>query len=155
METTAPFNSPGSIGNFEPALATAAESADAIRRKSISATELLSLTFRRVDLHNPTMVMGVLATCLFYGDAMITPAVTLLPAIEGLAVAETGLKPLVLPITIAILHRIGAVRAAIGSQCAQTRTVIPSGSFPCRLSLTTTSARSSPISCRGQPRCLA
>jgi KUP system potassium uptake protein len=34
---------------------------------------------------------------------MITPAVTLLPAIEGLAVVESGFKPLILPITIAIL----------------------------------------------------
>ena len=42
------------IGDFKPAFATAAESADAICRKSIS-TELLSLTFRRVDLHNPTI----------------------------------------------------------------------------------------------------
>jgi KUP system potassium uptake protein len=47
--------------------------------------------------------MGVLATCLFYGDAMITPAVTLLPAVEGLAIAEAGLQPLILPITIALL----------------------------------------------------
>jgi KUP system potassium uptake protein len=47
--------------------------------------------------------MGVLATCLFYGDAMITPAVTMLPAIEGLAVVEPAVQPLILPITIAIL----------------------------------------------------
>ena len=47
--------------------------------------------------------MGVLATCLFYGDAMITPAITVLPAVEGLAVVEARLQPLVVPITIAIL----------------------------------------------------
>ena len=49
------------------------------------------------------VVMGVLATCLFYGDAMITPAVTMLPAIEGLAVVEPGFKPWIIPVTIAIL----------------------------------------------------
>src|SRR5438270_3745615 len=67
---------------------------------------LLSLIARNLGEHRWTkglVVIGVLATCLFYGDAMITPAVTILPAIEGLAVAETGLKPLILPITIVIL----------------------------------------------------
>ena len=67
---------------------------------------LLSLISRNLGNKKwaPALVtMGVLATCLFYGDAMITPAVTLLPAIEGLAVVESGFKPLILPITIAIL----------------------------------------------------
>jgi KUP system potassium uptake protein len=67
---------------------------------------LLSLISRNLGDKKwaPALVtMGVLATCLFYGDAMITPAVTLLPAIEGLAVVESGFKPLILPITIAIL----------------------------------------------------
>ena len=67
---------------------------------------LLSLISRNLGEKKwaPALVtMGVLATCLFYGDAMITPAVTLLPAIEGLAVVESGFKPLILPITIAIL----------------------------------------------------
>ena len=48
-------------------------------------------------------LLGVLATCLFYGDAMITPAISVLSAVEGLTVAEAGLQPLVIPIAIAIL----------------------------------------------------
>src|SRR5439155_23868266 len=67
---------------------------------------LLSLISRNLEGKRWTkslVLMGVLATCLFYGDAMITPAVTLLPAIEGLTVVETGLQPLIIPITIAIL----------------------------------------------------
>jgi KUP system potassium uptake protein len=67
---------------------------------------LLSLISRNLEGQRWTkslVVMGVLATCLFYGDAMITPAVTLLPAVEGLALVETSLQPLILPITIAIL----------------------------------------------------
>src|SRR5207253_5544633 len=67
---------------------------------------LLSLISRNLEGRRWTkglVVMGVLATCLFYGDAMITPAVTLLPAIEGLAVVEPGFKPLIIPATIAIL----------------------------------------------------
>jgi amidase len=39
--------------DFKPGFATAAETADAIRTKKISATELMDLTFRRIDRHNP------------------------------------------------------------------------------------------------------
>ena len=48
-------------------------------------------------------MMGVLATCLFYGDAMITPAISVLSAVEGLTIVEAPLQPLVIPISIAIL----------------------------------------------------
>src|SRR5947209_8676513 len=67
---------------------------------------LLSLISRNLGHKKwtPTLVMlGVLATCLFYGDAIITPAVTLLPSVEGIAIAEPELKSLIIPITIAIL----------------------------------------------------
>ena len=49
------------------------------------------------------VILGVLATCLFYGDAMITPAISVLSAVEGLTVTEAGLQPLVVPISIFIL----------------------------------------------------
>lgn len=49
------------------------------------------------------VAMGVLATALFYGDAMITPAISVLSAVEGLTVVESGLAPLVVPIAIAVL----------------------------------------------------
>jgi KUP system potassium uptake protein len=49
------------------------------------------------------VIMGVLATCLFYGDAMITPAISVLSAVEGLTIVEKGLQPLVIPISIGIL----------------------------------------------------
>jgi KUP system potassium uptake protein len=49
------------------------------------------------------IVLGVLATCLFYGDAMITPAISVLSAVEGLTIVEAGLQPLVIPISIGIL----------------------------------------------------
>src|SRR5205085_10831282 len=50
---------------------------------------LLSLISRNLGHKKwaPTLVMlGVLATCLFYGDAMITPAISVLSAVEGLTV---------------------------------------------------------------------
>jgi KUP system potassium uptake protein len=40
---------------------------------------------------------------LLYGDGMITPAISVLSAIEGLGVAEPHLKPLILPLTCAVL----------------------------------------------------
>jgi KUP system potassium uptake protein len=49
------------------------------------------------------VILGVLATCLFYGDAMITPAISVLSAVEGLTVVEARLQPLVIPISIGIL----------------------------------------------------
>ena len=49
------------------------------------------------------VILGVLATALFFGDCIITPAMTVLSAVEGLIVVQQGLAPLVLPIAIGIL----------------------------------------------------
>ncbi|SBT05793.1 potassium transporter [Candidatus Accumulibacter aalborgensis] len=48
-------------------------------------------------------VLGIFGAALFYGDAVITPAMSVLSAVEGLEVATPLLKPYVLPITVAIL----------------------------------------------------
>ena len=49
------------------------------------------------------VLLGVFATALFYGDSMITPAVSVMGAIEGLAVYERGMAPLVVPMVVGIL----------------------------------------------------
>ena len=49
------------------------------------------------------VILGVLATALFFGDCMITPAISVLSAVEGLATVEQGFDQWVLPIAIAIL----------------------------------------------------
>ncbi|MEO7410048.1 MAG: KUP/HAK/KT family potassium transporter, partial [Sphingomicrobium sp.] len=49
------------------------------------------------------VVLGVAATALFYGDAMITPAISVLSAVEGLEIINPGLEPLVVPIAVVIL----------------------------------------------------
>src|SRR3546814_7770477 len=49
------------------------------------------------------VVLGVLAASMFYGDAMLTPAISVLSAVEGLTVVEAGLQPLVLPLAVVIL----------------------------------------------------
>jgi KUP system potassium uptake protein len=68
---------------------------------------LLSLIARNLEAKKKwtsTLVMlGVLATCLFYGDAMITPAISVLSAVEGLEVVQPSMQTLVVPIAIGIL----------------------------------------------------
>jgi KUP system potassium uptake protein len=49
------------------------------------------------------VMLGILAAALFYGDAMLTPAISVLSAVEGLAIVEARLEPLVLPIAVLIL----------------------------------------------------
>jgi KUP system potassium uptake protein len=49
------------------------------------------------------MTLGLLGAALFYGDAVITPAISVLSAIEGLQIAAPSLKAYVLPLTILVL----------------------------------------------------
>ena len=49
------------------------------------------------------ILLGVFATALFYGDSMITPAVSVLGAVEGLAVAAPAFASWVVPLSVAIL----------------------------------------------------
>ncbi len=49
------------------------------------------------------ILLGVLATALFFGDCIITPAMSVLSAVEGLTVVEASFSPLVLPVAITIL----------------------------------------------------
>ena len=64
------------------------------------------------------VLLGVLATALFYGDAVITPAVSVLSAVEGITVAAPGFSGWVLPLAVAILvllfsiQRSGTARVA-------------------------------------------
>ena len=53
--------------------------------------------------HYPVMLMGMMGAGLFYGDGVITPAISVLSAIEGLEVATPAMKPYVLPITVTVL----------------------------------------------------
>ena len=49
------------------------------------------------------MVLGLFGTSLFFGDSVITPAISVLSAIEGLKVAAPALSHVVVPITIAVI----------------------------------------------------
>ena len=48
-------------------------------------------------------VLGVFAAALFYGDSMITPAISVLSAVEGLNLVSQQFKSYILPITIIVL----------------------------------------------------
>ncbi|MCC7059817.1 MAG: KUP/HAK/KT family potassium transporter, partial [Burkholderiaceae bacterium] len=48
-------------------------------------------------------ILGAFAVSLFYGDAVITPAISVLSAVEGIAVAAPALEVLVLPISVGII----------------------------------------------------
>ena len=56
-------------------------------------------------------ILGVAGAALFSGDAIITPAISVLSAVEGLGVAEQGLIPYVLPITVLILITLFTVQS--------------------------------------------
>lgn len=58
----------------------------------------------------PLMVVGLAGTSLFFGDGVITPAVTILSAIEGLEVATPALVPYVVPIACAVVIGLYAVQ---------------------------------------------
>ena len=48
-------------------------------------------------------VAGIVGLSLFFGEALLTPSISVLSAVEGLRVEEPGLAPLVVPITLVIL----------------------------------------------------
>ncbi len=49
------------------------------------------------------MTLGIFGAALFYGDGMITPAISVLSAVEGLEVATPALKAFVIPLTLIVL----------------------------------------------------
>jgi KUP system potassium uptake protein len=85
---------------------------------ALAANAASSTRGRRIAL----LLTGVLGAALFYGDSVITPAISVLSAVEGLEVVTPGLKPYVLPASVAMLiglfvvqrHGTGAVGKLFG-----------------------------------------
>ncbi len=67
-------------------------------------------------------IVGILGAAMFYGDGMVTPAMSVLSAVEGLEVATPAFKPFVIPVTMVVLfglffvqkHGTALVGAAFG-----------------------------------------
>ena len=57
------------------------------------------------------LVLGVVGASFFYGDAVITPAISVLSAVEGLKLVAPQMEAVVLPITVAILVALFAVQS--------------------------------------------
>ena len=76
----------------------------------------------RPRLRNALLVVGVMGAALFFGDSVITPAISVLSAVEGLEVAAPELKTFVIPVTLAALivlfvaqkHGTGGIGAVFG-----------------------------------------
>jgi KUP system potassium uptake protein len=84
---------------------------------------LMALAQRAIGRSTPVVfLLGVAGAALFYGDALITPAISVLSAVEGLKLVTPVFEPYVVPITVAILlalfaaqrHGTGKVAAFFG-----------------------------------------
>lgn len=62
------------------------------------------------QLRRVLLVVGIFGTSLFYGDGVITPAISVLSAVEGLEVVSPAFKQGVIPITLVILFCLFAVQ---------------------------------------------
>ena len=68
------------------------------------------------------VILGLIGAALFYGDGVITPAISVLSAVEGLEVATPAFKPYIIPITLVVLlvlflfqrHGTGGIGALFG-----------------------------------------
>jgi KUP system potassium uptake protein len=65
---------------------------------------------QRAYLRSGIVAVGIFGAALLYGDGMITPAISVLSAIEGIAVLQPGLAPFVLPLTLGILTALFAIQ---------------------------------------------
>nr|WP_315191286.1 potassium transporter Kup [uncultured Albidiferax sp.] len=64
----------------------------------------------RPQLRNTLLILGIFGTCLFYGDGVITPAITVLGAVEGLEVISPTFKKFVIPLALVILYALFVVQ---------------------------------------------
>ncbi len=64
----------------------------------------------RPKLRNGLLAVGIFGTALFYGDGVITPAISVLSAVEGLEVISPHFKGYVIPITLVVLFCLFAVQ---------------------------------------------
>ena len=70
---------------------------------TLTLMALASRALGRVSRPRFVALLGIISAALFYGDAVITPALSVLSAIEGMDVATPALHAYVVPITVVIL----------------------------------------------------
>ena len=70
----------------------------------------------RPTLRGRLLFLGIFGTAIFFGDGVITPAISVLSAVEGLEVAAPGLHSYVVPLTLVVLTLLfGLVSVLLGS----------------------------------------
>lgn len=70
----------------------------------LALTALISNLFRNNSKRLKILtIFGLFGTALLYGDGMITPAISVLSAVEGLELVQPALHPYIVPLTVAIL----------------------------------------------------
>ncbi|HEY6135048.1 MAG TPA: potassium transporter Kup, partial [Rubrivivax sp.] len=57
----------------------------------------------RPELRRRLLMLGIFGTAIFFGDGVITPAISVLSAVEGLEVAAPGLHRFIVPVTLVVL----------------------------------------------------
>jgi len=73
---------------------------------------LMALAQRALGRSMPFLfLLGTISGALFYGDAVITPALSVLSAVEGLKIATPAFDPIVVPVTVVILILLFAVQS--------------------------------------------
>jgi KUP system potassium uptake protein len=77
----------------------------------IAMLALASLAVRdKPKLRRVLMIVGIFGTALFYGDGVITPAISVLSAVEGLEVISPAFTRFVIPLTLVVLFALFAVQ---------------------------------------------
>jgi KUP system potassium uptake protein len=76
---------------------------------TLSLTALASRAIGRRTV--PVFTLGIIGAAMFYGDSVITPAISVLSAVEGLKLAKPALEHYVLPLAIVILIGLFAVQS--------------------------------------------
>jgi KUP system potassium uptake protein len=64
----------------------------------------------RPRLKRALLALGIFGTAIFFGDGVITPAISVLSAVEGLEVLTPALEPVVVPVTLAVLTGLFALQ---------------------------------------------
>ncbi len=73
---------------------------------------LTALAFRALGKRTPLVIaLGIVGASMFYGSTLITPALSVLSAVEGLTVATHAFEPYILPITVVILVLLFSVQS--------------------------------------------
>jgi KUP system potassium uptake protein len=73
---------------------------------------LTALAFRALGRRTPfVLALGIVGASMFYGSTLITPALSVLSAVEGLTVATRAFQPYVLPLTVVILVALFSVQS--------------------------------------------